>query len=865
MRCPDEETLLRYLGPEGPGSEAAALEDHFDGCASCRAVVAALARTSLADRAASTPSPSEGSGTVEPVSAWVSDFLPAGVRIGRYVVQGRIGAGAMGVVYDAIDPELRRAVAIKRLRAATADEPARQARLLREAQSLARLSHPNVVAVYDVGIHDGHAFLAMARVEGTTLRAWLDAAPRSRASILAVMREVAEGLVAVHAAGLVHRDLKPDNVLVDTGGHALVTDFGLVALGSAVADRTPAQPVARAGVADLGDSPLTQTGHAVGTPRYMAPEQLVGDEVGPRADQFAFCVMLFEALTGRSPFAGDSTDQLLRAIRGRAIDPASDALPRRLRTMITRGLDPEPTRRHPGMQDVVAMLAIGGRRLAAIVVGLAALGTAVVLAGIVITQPSAAPSDAPGDVVAPAENGASAGLFAQGQAEAEAGEFVTATATLEAAYDAAVVEDAWANATDAATSLVRVVGVQAEDLDDALRWHRHAEAALRRYGDDPAREVGLVDALGAVVLAAGEFERARDLFAQALERSTALHGADDPRTAVVRSHLGAALAHLGRIDDAIALHQQTLATLDAEHDRVERARVLVALGNAQDGAGQLPAARDSFEQAKALLDARDGPLLGRVANNLAVAWTRLGEYDRAAAELDAAETLIARAYGVDHPNVANVISGRANLRAIAGDFDGARVAFERALAIKERALGVDHPALLPIIGNLAQIARITGDRPSARRHLTRAAELARARYGAEHLALAAMLEDLGNTMATGDSPAEAMPVLEEAMAIRRRRVGPDDPSLASNWLVQAKAHIEAEDWAATDAALDRAIANAPTPGHRSAIVFTRAESLSRRGDTRTAKRLAREARQMIVDRPDQRGLLATIDGWIAAH
>jgi tetratricopeptide (TPR) repeat protein/tRNA A-37 threonylcarbamoyl transferase component Bud32 len=863
MRCPDEETLLRYLGPEGPGPDAAALEDHFDGCASCRAVVAALARTSLVDRTTSA-SPEER-GAVETASAWASDFLPAGVRIGRYVVQGRIGAGAMGVVYDAVDPELRRAVAIKRLRAATADDPGRQARLLREAQSLARLSHPNVVAVYDAGIHDGHAFLAMARVEGTTLRGWLDATPRSRASILAVMREVAEGLVAVHAAGLVHRDLKPDNVLVDTRGHALVTDFGLVALGSAIADRTPAQTVAGPGVAAVADSPLTQTGHRVGTPRYMAPEQLVGDEVGPRTDQFAFCVVMFEALTGRSPFAGDSTEQLLRAIRGRAIDPAIDALPRSLRRMIAQGLDPEPDRRHPGMREVVAALAPGGRRAAMLVVGLAAVGTAVVAVGIAVTRPSAAPSAAPSDAPSEVETGASAALLARGQAEAEAGEFVTATATLEAAYDAAVAEDAWATATDAATALVRTVGVQAEDLDDALRWHRHAEAGLRRLGDDPARAAGLVDALGAVVLAAGEFERARDLFAQALEQSAALYGDDDPRTAVVRSHLGAALAHLGRIDDALALHRQALARLDAAGDRVERARALVALSNAQTESGELVPARASLEQAEALLDGRDGPLLGRVANNLAIVLTRLGDYDAAAAELDAAQTLVAQSYGAEHPNVANVISGRANLRAIAGDFAGARVGFEQALALKERALGADHPALLPIIGNLAQIARITDDRPSARRHLTRAAQLARARYGADHLALATTLEELGNSLATGDAPAAAMPVLDEAMAIRRRRVGPDDPSLANNWLAQAKVHIEAEDWAATDAALDRALAIAPSPGHRAAIVFTRAESLSRRGDARAAKRLAREARDMIVDRPDQGGLLASIDGWIAAH
>lgn len=863
MRCPDEDALLRYLGPAGPGPDAAALEEHFDGCASCRAVVAALARTSLVDRGPPSSSSSSGATSLGGTAAWASDFLPAGVRIGRYVVQGRIGAGAMGVVYDAIDPALRRAVAIKRLRAATADDPARQARLLREARSLARLSHPNVVAVYDAGIHEGHAFLAMARVEGTTLRAWLDAAPRSREAILGAMRGVAAGLAAVHAAGLVHRDLKPDNVLIDAGGRALVTDFGLVALGISAALPTPLATDAGRGPAN--DSALTQTGQRIGTPRYMAPEQLVGDEVGPRADQFAFCMVLFEALTGRSAFAGASTDELLRAIRARAIDPAIDSLPRGLRALVLRGLEPDPARRYLGMHEVVAGLAPVGRRrrVAAFVAGLGALS--VVAVAVMQPSPAVGLREPPAEMPAPAEPGTSAGLFAQGRSEADAGEFVAAMTTLEAAYDAAVAEDAWGTAADAATSLVRVVGVQAEDLDDALRWHRHAEAALRRYGDDATRTAELVDALGAVVLAAGEFERARALFAEGLERSIAVHGPEDPRTATARSHLGAALAHLGQIDEALALHRQALARLDAGQHRVERARVLLALSNAQGEAGHVDQARESLAQAKALLDARDGPLLGRVANNLAIALTRLGEYDAAAAELDAAERLIADAYGVEHPNVANVISGRANLRAIAGDFAGARAAFEQALAIKERALGADHPALLPIIRNLAQIARITGDRSSARRHLDRAAELARARYGPEHLELAALLEDLGNTLATGEAPAEAMPVLEEAMAIRRRRVGPDDPSLANNWLAQAKVHIEAEDWVSTDAALDRAEAIAPSAAHRSAIVFTRAESRWRRGDARVAKRLAREARALILDRPDQAGLLATIDGWLAAH
>ncbi|MBC8068818.1 MAG: serine/threonine protein kinase, partial [Deltaproteobacteria bacterium] len=344
MECPDEDTLLRYLGPQCPGDSAAAVQAHLDGCATCRQVVVVLARSSLVGQSASDVA----------VPGWASDFLPAGVRIGRYLVQGRLGAGAMGVVYRAIDPELQRPVAIKQLRAAVAGDADRQARLLREARSLARIVDPNVVSVYDAGIHDGHAYIVMALVEGTTLRGWLEGEPRSRASILAAMAQVGAGLCAVHAAGLVHRDLKPDNVLITADARALVTDFGLVGLGLAPA------LVTAAGTDVVDDPRLTSTGALVGTPRYMAPDQLTGDVVGAQADQFAFCVVLFEALTGRRPFGGDTPQQLLDAIRARAIDPAFERLPSGLRSLLRRGLDPDPARRHPSMHALVEQLARAG-------------------------------------------------------------------------------------------------------------------------------------------------------------------------------------------------------------------------------------------------------------------------------------------------------------------------------------------------------------------------------------------------------------------------------------------------------------------------------------------------------------------------
>jgi len=201
--------------------------------------------------------------------------------LGRFALVRQIGQGGMGVVYTALDELLGRAVAIKMIRADRAGAVA-VARILREAQALARLSHPNVVQLHDVRTADGQIFLAMEYVPGRTLRAWLEQRP-GRAEILARFAEAGRGLAAAHAAGLVHRDFKPDNVLVGDDGRVRVVDFGLVA----------ADEPARATLVDAAPDPgasdtLTRAGAVVGTPAYMAPEQLRGEAADARSDQFAF-------------------------------------------------------------------------------------------------------------------------------------------------------------------------------------------------------------------------------------------------------------------------------------------------------------------------------------------------------------------------------------------------------------------------------------------------------------------------------------------------------------------------------------------------------------------------------------------------
>src|SRR5262245_63050889 len=207
--------------------------------------------------------------------------VSSGTMIGRYQIGERLGAGGMGVVYAAVDSELHRRVAVKLLRPDGHGQLGAQARerLIREARTLARLSHPNVVTVFDVGTHDGNVFLAMELVEGGNLSMWLRRAKRKQSKVIDRMIEAGRGLAAAHAAGVVHRDVKPDNILVGRDGHARMTDFGL----ARVDDSLPYDPTSPPSAFTSSD--LTRTGTLMGTPVYMAPEQMARGDTEPRTDQ----------------------------------------------------------------------------------------------------------------------------------------------------------------------------------------------------------------------------------------------------------------------------------------------------------------------------------------------------------------------------------------------------------------------------------------------------------------------------------------------------------------------------------------------------------------------------------------------------
>ena len=282
--------------------------------------------------------------------------LPRGSAVGRYVVLERIGYGGMGVVYAAYDPELDRKVALKLLRPDRAGAAGEAAlRLQREAQAIARLSDPHVVAVYDAGTFGDQVFVAMEFVEGKTLRQWLAETKRSLWEILEVFASAGRGLAAAHAAGLVHRDFKPDNVLLGTDGRVKVADFGLARPAGEVNAGSASPPPPGSGSGGLLASPLTEWGQVMGTPAYMAPEQLRGGTADARSDQFSFCVALWEALYRQKPFAGAGLREMLDAERRGEVrePPEGSGVPGRLQPVLRRGLSASPEARYPGMPELL--------------------------------------------------------------------------------------------------------------------------------------------------------------------------------------------------------------------------------------------------------------------------------------------------------------------------------------------------------------------------------------------------------------------------------------------------------------------------------------------------------------------------------
>lgn len=524
-----------------------------------------------------------------------------GESLERYVVLDKLGAGGMGLVLAAYDTKLDRRVALKLLHAHTSKDPENHARLLREAQALAKLSHPRVVSVYDAGELRDQVFIAMEFIDGPNLREWLRAEPRTPAQILKVFRGAGKGLRAAHDAGIVHRDFKPDNILIGPDGKAYVTDFGLALEANLAPAATDSSASSRS-----ASSRLTETGAVMGTPAYMPIEQHAGLPTDHRSDQFSFCVSLFEALHGLRPFAGANANELCLAIGRAQLPTSTNPIPRRVQRALVRGLAPKAEDRFPSMRALLRAIAPPTRSSRTWIfggVGGIALGAALVAVGDPSPPPCASVRDRVASVYGPQERDQLLSAFAQTGLPYAA----TSSETTAAALDSF-----------------------------ASRWASSAESAC--LATDRGEQSGEMLDLRMLCLDRGLL---------ALSATLEIFSTVEPAEVRESTKIASGLPDLAVCDDLEALPKLAILPATAEQTRdaqtllpvVERLRLLVIA--------------DRLDEAETLLDAR-GPDLERSTypflQTLHQTWRGrllLDRRDEQAPEILSAAHLLALEHGLD--------------------------------------------------------------------------------------------------------------------------------------------------------------------------------------------------------------------------
>jgi len=695
--------------------------------------------------------------------------IAPGDCLGRYTVRSLIGAGGMGQVFAASDNELGRTVALKVIRPDRGASSYARARLLREAQALALLHHPNVVTVHDVGSEGDHVFVAMELVEGPTLAAWMRAEPRSWRAIRDVFVAAGRGLAAAHAAGIVHRDFKPHNVIVGAD-RVVVVDFGLARAGDAPdpRDESSAPGSLSSSPPDGLALPLTLTGERVGTPSYMPPEQRAGEPVTARADQFAFCVALHEAVYGRRPSEP-------------AVPGGERPVPRFVAAAIARGLSLRPEERWPSIDALLA--AIGRtfwtrrrRRLAGVTA--AALVLAIAALGFTAGRRAAAPPACGGDdaAIAPVWDDAARGRVrdafrATGRTFAD-----SAFGRVDTALRDRVA--GWARTHHDHCEATHVRHEQSEAMLD-LRAH-----CLDRSKAELAAFVALLEkADGRTV------ERA----ASAAGNIGDVARCSDP------AELGAAIAPPppAQVRDVDALREDTAKlsplfelgkwneALAQGKDVVERvrkvgykpllARALAQLAHVETNTGQYDAAiPDLYEVAQLGAEVGDDDVVAQVLPWLVFALGNGKErFDAADAVYRWAAAAVARA-GNRPVRQVGLYGNRAVVLGRQGDHDGALKLYQTLVGLETTRSGPESLGVAWSLRSIGEELAATGHGHDAVGYYQRSAAMIEKQLGPDHPLVATVLSNYGSMLVDNFDYATAVPVLERSIAAYERTIGKDD-------------------------------------------------------------------------------------------
>jgi tetratricopeptide (TPR) repeat protein/predicted Ser/Thr protein kinase len=751
-----------------------------------------------------------------------------GTIIGRYVVLSMLGSGAMGDVFAAYDPELDRKVALKLLKGRSRSHAAARTRLRREAQALAKLDHRNVVGVHDVGMHAGQLFVGMEFVDGQTLGAWMASAERPWREVLRVFAEAGRGLAAAHEAGLVHRDIKPHNMMIGDDGRVRVMDFGLVRAEGDGQDRdvdettTLAQLEFAAGKLLL-DRPLTVAGTVMGTPAYMSAEQFAGELADPRSDQFGFCVSLYEALYGELPFPGVNADEVKIAVNQGQVRPApkGSTVPGWVRKVVARGLATAPDERWPSMQALLAALAsdpaVRRRKwwVAATVVGL--LGGGAWGLGHAIQQDAQMCTRMEQKL----EGVWDAGRRAKVEAAMIGTKLNYAPATWERVeqrlddytqqWVAARVDAC--EATQGGEQSGELLDLRMACLDDRL-LHVRATVEVLAEADET-----VVNKAVLAVLRLPSLERCADTDALTAE----IPPPEDPevakRVAALNEQLvnAKALAQAGKYDQSLAVVDAVVSEAGALDHEPLKVRAWLDQGHVQASVGDSERSELTFMQAYELavglrmaaesasastqlvgvvggrlarhedgwrwamhakpLSRAAGTNYGRAAylNNVGHLAESQGKYEEARGYLERALAIL----GPEHPDLAASLTNLGNVAYSEGKYAEARGHHERALQTREKMLGLEHPDVAISLNNLGNAVKSLGKYEEARSYHERALAIWGNALGPEHQYVAFSLNNLGNVTEAEGKYDEARDYYTRALAIREKTLGPEDPRLAT--------------------------------------------------------------------------------------
>ncbi len=646
--------------------------------------------------------------------------LTSGDTVGRLTVLENLGEGGFGIVLAAHDPALDRKVALKVLRTSlfgSARAEQTRDRLLREARAMAQLSHPNVVTVHDVGTIEGHVYIAMEYVDGGTLADWLERKPRSWRETIEVFLQAGRGLAAAHEAGFAHRDFKPANVLIDKKGRVRVCDFGLVSAGAGT--NAGDRPESDSSTAPSLDVALTRTGELIGTPRYMAPEQHRGEPAGAEADQFAFCVALFEALYGAPPFSGGSYEELAgRVVRGEIDEPTNaDGVPSWLRAIVSRGLRADRRDRYRSMDALLADLqrdpTVARRRLVGRLAAALVVGACVAVAAYALLRARSARNDPCESIAAKlsgvwdddVESTVRAAFLATGQPGAQSSFDRVAAALDDYVRDWMVARRRVCRAASSSDSqsaqLAQLRAVCLSQRLDELR-------AVTELFATETSEVPMEKAVdGARMLEPVQF----CMSSQGVPFVPPPADADRVAVRKLRKRLAMVQAYA-----MAGIWKRALAQAETVADEASEigyapleAEALYWLGFVQSRQVGLAAAEKSLRRAARVADS------GRHDVVAARAWTLLiqrvastqGRFDEIPAMQEAAEAALERS-GWDMRTHADLLSALGYAAQVRRDFDEALSYFTQARELVSSALGAEHPLCADMRRQTANILMLQG-------------------------------------------------------------------------------------------------------------------------------------------------------------